>query len=253
MSDFDSAWKVDIRGDLSDLEYLAQTLITGSTTVTKTTEGDADLYIYRSSKFDACNDSREVTTIAQPLLSCLTGILFFAKSARTPLTIGSIRKKNAHGGDDTFVGLCEKLVLHDETGVLSVSSTDKFGNAIPQPVVRPRSAVLADLTESEPNIAKAMRLYAAKDANTWTGLYKLLEVIEDDLGGETQLLQTEWSTKEQRKRFKHSSGSVEVAGDAARHAVEKTTPPKNPMHLDGAIAYINYLLHAWIESKIQGD
>jgi hypothetical protein len=58
-----------------------------------------------------------------------------------------------------------------------------------------------------------------------------------------------WSLPSDLNRFKHSANSVQVAGDKARHGKETTHPPKNPMSLDQAAAYLRYLLESWISAK----
>lgn len=40
-----------------------------------------------------------------------------------------------------------------------------------------------------------------------------------------------------------------VAGDTARHGKEVTSPPANPMSLEEAAAYVNYVVSAWLASK----
>ena len=49
--------------------------------------------------------------------------------------------------------------------------------------------------------------------------------------------------------FDDCETSEKVAGDTARHGKEHEQPPSNPMTLEEAIAYVNYVLHAWFASK----
>jgi hypothetical protein len=92
-------------------------------------------------------------------------------------------------------------------------------------------------------------LLANRDAVTWVGLYRIHEVVEHDVGGREALIKLGRVSKQQLKRFTHSSNSVAAAGDQARHGKEITQPPKNPMSLEEAKAFVMGLLTAWFNSK----
>jgi hypothetical protein len=94
-----------------------------------------------------------------------------------------------------------------------------------------------------------MRLIAASDASSWVGMYRLYEVIEANVGGERSMQHLNCGSGDALKRFKHSANSVAIAGDAARHGKECGLPPTNPMSLEEARAYLNYMLETWLASK----
>lgn len=94
-----------------------------------------------------------------------------------------------------------------------------------------------------------MRLLAAPDHKSWVGMYRIHEVIEADVGSERALIKRDWGSEKDLKRFKHSANSVAVAGDSARHGREVEQPPKHPMSVDEAAAYLNYVLQSWLSSK----
>ena len=91
---------------------------------------------------------------------------------------------------------------------------------------------------------KALRLAARDDATEWVGLYRIYEVIEADLGGEHATAAPGMFPA--LKRFKHTCQSVAVAGDDARHGVERERPPRNPVTLDEARAGVAALMERWI-------
>jgi hypothetical protein len=80
-------------------------------------------------------------------------------------------------------------------------------------------------------------------------MYRIHEVIEHDLGGENAMKKKGWGSANDLKRFKHSANSVNVGGDEARHGKEIQDPPKNPMSVEEADAYLQYVVQAWLTSK----
>lgn len=50
-------------------------------------------------------------------------------------------------------------------------------------------------------------------------------------------------------RFRHTMNSVAALGAEARHGVEQTTPPTDPMPTSQAREFIRDLLVQWIASK----
>ena len=128
--------------------------------------------------------------------------------------------------------------------------TDAVGNIVAPPSPPPpRSAVLLALSDADAAVAKVLHLLSAPDVMTWVGLYRLHEVIEADIGGQHNLEKSGWGSADDLRRFKHSANSVQVGGDHSRHGKEPHTPPKYPMTLAEAEAYVKYIVQAWIAAK----
>ncbi len=136
-----------------------------------------------------------------------------------------------------------RMTVGDTNSVLK----DSQGNAVPTPPLR--TVQLANLVLKDKAAEKCLRLFSYGDAISWVGLYRIYEVIEADVGGMKKIEKEAWSLPDDLDRFKHSANSVRVAGDKARHGKENTQPPKNPMTLDQASAYLRYLLESWISAK----
>jgi hypothetical protein len=166
------------------------------------------------------------------------------------LKYGALYRPNQNGGRDIFVRIRESLQIRVEMGAVTAIVADAAGNVIAQPVPPPpRSAVLLQLAAEDAAIAKVLRLLSAQDAMTWVGLYRIHEVIEDDVGGQHKFEKEGWGSADDLRRFKHSANSVEVGGDKARHGKEPQVPPKNPMTLAEAEAYVRYIIQAWLAGK----
>jgi len=247
MNTSDWRWEVQIRGALSDLEHLAQHFTSDRASVVRD-ERDGS-YLYHATAFDACETSEKVLTTADDELAVLSGILKFVRDSREPILTGAVHKRHADGRCDVFVHIREGIKLQAEVGDVIVTVTDAHGNHVQQPTPPPRIVTISALAAKNAAVTRAMRLFAAPDVRTWVGLYRLHEVIEADVGGEHSLQKMDWGSKHDLKRFKHSANSVKIAGDAARHRNQHDQPPSNPMTIEEAVAYANYVLHAWLASK----
>lgn len=244
MSISDWRWEVQIQGNLSDLEHLARHCTFDYASVFRDEQNDS--YLYYSKAFDVCETSEKVLVTADDELAVLSGVLKFVRDSHEPVLTGAVHKSQEDGRRDVFVHIRETLQLRAEIGEVTVTVTDAEGNLVQQLTPPPRTVTISELAIQDAAVTKAMRLFAAPDVKTWVGLYRLHEVIEADVGSERLLV---WGSKNDLKRFKHSANSIEVAGDAARHGKENTQPPSNPMTIEEAIAYVNYVLHAWLTSK----
>jgi hypothetical protein len=240
-------WQVQLIGDERDLDYLTNVMGVGPRKVLREETGG---YLYESNSFLECAESSEVEIFAEKEVAVLSGILKVERGARESLSYGAVIKPNATGGRDIFVRIREALHVRAEVGAMLAVIRDAKGNVIPQPdPPLPRSAVLLQLSISEPSIAKVLRLLSATDASSWVGLYRIHDVIEEDVGGQHELERQGWCSSEDLRRFKHSANSVQVGGDLARHGTERQQPPRNPMSISEAQAYGNYLMQAWLASK----
>ena len=241
-------WQVQLEGDVRNLEFLANTFSTGSRKVLRDDNGLG--FLYESDSFHSCHSSKDVERIAESELATLSGILRLERDARAELKYGAVYRLDPAGGRDIFMSIHESLQARFEMGVVTPVITVAEGNVIAQPPPPPpRSAVLLQLAAADSAIAKVLRLLSASDAMNWVGLYRLHEVIEDDVGGQHQLQKQGWGSADDLRRFKHSANSVQVGGDKSRHGKEPQVPPKNPMTLAEAEAYAKYIVQVWLASK----
>ena len=244
---FISAWQIQIQGWASDLEHLARHFTATSTKVVKDDRGDG--FLYESDAFLQCQTSEKVLAVANEELPVLSGVLKLVRDSPEPLRAGAVYRLNANGGRDAFVHIHETVNVRAEVGEVTIITTDRAGNVISRQAPPPRTIVVSRLSFGDAAVAKAMRLLAAPDHKSWVGMYRIHEVIESDLGGEHKLKKQGWGSPKDLKRFKHSANSVQVGGDAARHGKEVEEPPKNPMSIDEAAAYLNFVLQSWVAAK----
>ena len=186
-------WQVQLEGDVRDLEFLAGVFATGPRKVLRDERGSG--YLYESDSFHSCSTSEEVEQLANGELAILSGILKLERDARDGLKHGAVYRLGPTGGRDVFVRIHESLQVRVEMGAMTAVVSDAAGNVITQPgPPRPRSAVLLGLASGDPAVAKVLRLLSASDAMTWVGLYRIHEVIEDEVGGQHKLEKQGWGS-----------------------------------------------------------
>ena len=118
-------------------------------------------------------------------------------------------------------------------------------------VVNPGDTMLHDWVEfglTDDDVARALYLYGALEPS-WKNLYMVIEVIEDDLGGETNLIGVGIVSHADLKLFKHTANSYRALGSDARHATLATDPPKSSMSLASAKNLVRELMRAWVQLK----
>ena len=241
-------WQIQLEGDVRDLEFLAKILTTGTRRVLRDESGPG--YLYESDSFNLCSTSEEVEHLAEGELAVLSGILRLERKARDGLKYGAVYRPNQNGGRDIFLRICESIQVRVEMNVAAAVITNAAGNIINHPAPPPpRTVTLLQLSATDAAIAKVLRLLSAADAISWVGLYRIHEVIEEDAGGQHKLEKQNWVSAENLRRFRHSANSVQVGGDQSRHGKEPQVPPKNPMTLEEAEAYVKYILQAWLTRK----
>ncbi|MBU9579991.1 hypothetical protein KTE26_16280 [Ralstonia mannitolilytica] len=128
-----TTWKVRLKGDVGDVEYLAKALQAGPRTVTRAHGSPA--YFYESDSFRQCCTSEEVQYLAEKELALLSGILKLERSAQNSLTYDAIYRPNLNGGEDVFVLRRDSVQARAEVSSVAVVVADATGNVIAQSVL----------------------------------------------------------------------------------------------------------------------
>jgi hypothetical protein len=93
--------------------------------------------------------------------------------------------------------------------------------------------------------ASVLRLLRRTDLS-WSELYYIYDLIVGDVGSVRDL---GWATKAQTDRFRRTANSRHAVGDASRHGREVHQPPRNPMTIDEARAWIRELGRLWLDAR----
>lgn len=247
MSTDSTTWEVAVEGDPIYLEWLARHFTAPPRVVARSV--DADEFVLRLDSFESCSEAADVLALAERQLLVMSGLLRLERRGRHPLRAGAVVRRHSSGRRDIYVSITESVEARCEVGDVVMSIRDAAGNPLPATVPATRAARVAELAAADSSVEKVIRLLAASEAQTWVGLYRIYEVVESDVDGQAALERMHWGPAKDQDRFKHSANSVTAAGDQARHGKEKTHPPKDPMSLEEAGAYVENLIRRWLESK----
>jgi hypothetical protein len=239
-------WEVRVEGAIPDLQHLATHFTSGNIVVIK--DGNSPEFRLTCDRFRSLTSSDAVFAASKAVAAILSGVLRFTRNSSVPVTPSVVYRRHSDGSADVFVCLTDRVELTAEDSVVLASGDVLREGVHVVTATPPISVSLMSLALGNDSVSRAMGLLARSDAFTWVGLYRIHEVIEDAIGGEKALIKCGFGSALQLKRFKHSSNSVAVAGDLARHGKELTKPPKNPMSLEEAKAYVMYALQAWLDS-----
>lgn len=244
-------WQVQINGWPSDLEHLERHFTSGHQRIIK--DQISGGFVYESDAFISLDDHNKVLSIAKAELHILSGVLKFTRSSAKPLSTGAVYRLHGDGRRDAFVILHDSIGIHVEVGEPAITILDADGNVVvvQQPVSIPQSVLLSQLALSDPEVAKAMRLFASPTHTTWVDMYRIYEVIEASVGGQHKLERSKWCDKNAIRLFKQTANSVSATGDDSRHGKEHTDPPKIPMSRNEGMAFLNYILQSWLSSKLK--
>lgn len=150
------------------------------------------------------------------------------------------------GGRDLYASITENVYALDSISV------EGGGAGAVQDVQqeKPYLVKLDELARSDEDVATVLRLLVVPDGETWTGLYRISEVIERAEGGWPKLVARGWTSRTQRERFRRTSNSMAAVGDGARHGSEEHEPPPNPMTLEEGRSYLLMLVQAWFADRL---
>lgn len=241
-------WQVQVEGLLPALENLAHHFHTLPTRVVKD-ERDGG-FLYESDSFAACSEVNEVIDAADQEFAVLSGVLKITRGSDKRLRSGTVYRRKAAGEKDVYARLHDTVQAKGEIGMVTVSATDSQGDIINLRSVPPRDALLFQLARSDSAVAKALRLFAMQDSQSWGGLYRIHEVVQADICSNASFASEVLGSSSKIRRFKRSANSVVNSKDGARHGKELTDPPKDPMPFEEATIYVENILQLWLASKM---
>jgi len=223
-------WFIELKASERDLHFLMSSF------------GSADVSIFqevgstflRAPRLLSDINSAEAFEFATGLLETING----AAKVLNPSYDGTSLK--AIGFRDEQKEIKRHYILHAQAGryILHASGMDD-----------PTISELVQLTITIPSVAKALTLYGSLEHN-WKNLYMVMEVIEEDLGGESSVIRSYPELTQRWKLCKWTANSFSAIGREARHA-KNSEAPSNVMQIEEAQELIRQVLFQWLETKIK--
>jgi hypothetical protein len=232
-------WKAWIEGDVLDLETLADLFSAGDPLVVHDASGD---YYLQSA---ALQDPRSQAGLdaAQALVKRIIGAARAIDQSFRP-----IRLTNRYvGPDGTGHVVVSAGVAEARAKVRAVATVTRNGVPVPQPP--PKGPRYVKLAAQDPDVADALRVLGQPTPLDWYDIYKVLEIVENAVGGARQIENSGWATKADIDRLTASANHPGISGDEARHARMKGTPGANRyLTIHEADGLVRRLVANWIES-----
>lgn len=233
-------WLVEIQGDKSDLQDLAKSLSSPELCITK----DGDNFVLKSTDFERFTNVDDVRNMASGLLSFINGAAKLALDMRERLTIGAIIRVKDDGTHSTFICLSNSITVRGSIGVSIVSPTGVVQEIHPADPIPD----WVKIAQQDENVSKVLQLLGSMN-DDWVNLYRILEIVEKDVGGTKEIKEKGWATQRAVKLFKHTAQSPDAIGQKARHGVQEQEPPPLPMTISEARSLIKTIIHNWLRSK----
>jgi hypothetical protein len=234
-------WQVLLTGDDHDLEELPKSF------------GGPDLMIEKGEdgftlKWRGMEDLTEVSAVrdkAHEIIGLLDGAARIVLGTRAPIGFGGVALIRPDGSKVHEVS--GSATTHTGARVSSVTLRHADGTEevlhLADPVAEWVRIGLRDKVAAD-----VLHLVALKPLD-WVNLYRILEIIGQDVGGRHGISGYRWTTKAALDRFRHTANSRTAIGDEARHGKEHTQPPSDPMALAEARSLIETVLHNWMRTK----
>jgi hypothetical protein len=204
-------------------------------------EKDGDTVFLTSSTFDAMSSRDEVFAKAEQMVPSIKAAIRLAGVRLTgQVAAHRVEEQTPDGPRSTTyakVGSATAVIITALPPTILIN-----GKPPPPPPPIPVEIALRD-----PRVALAFELFAREP--NWYDLYNVLDVIEEDIGGEKVLEHKGWAPASELKRFTATANNLTALGFEARHARDAWQPPKTPMTLDEAVDLLRRLLTSWLATK----
>jgi len=215
-------WLIRLKGGKSSLENLSKLGLPVGWSVT---EDDGNYYL-RSANFNSLANAGDVRVHANGFLEAIRAALGFKLGYPQAIEVDAVIGVEENGTREHSAQLTANAVI---AGTLD----DSIESLIP-------------LAIQDKNVRDALRFFPEQN---WVNLYKIYEIVRDDVGGDDKVVKNGWATKNEIKRFTQTAQSRDALGDAARHASAKFKSPSKPMSLSEAMSLIKIVLENWLCSK----
>ena len=200
---------------------------------------EPDGFFLSSPILDKLNDPREITSKAKQFLDVINGAANILYSNHKPVDTGIIKQKGENGGYNITVLIDSTIELRSRMNGTLTANRDHETHPIQTTVES-----WIEKAEKHQSIRDALHFF---NEVTWWNLYKIFEIIRDDVGGQKGL--NRLLDRKKTSHFTQAAQSRELLGDMARHASRKYKRPTTNLTLQEARDLIIELFKNWISKK----
>jgi len=241
-------WKIQISGPKELLLELSEILTDEDFRLVHI---DGDFFI-ESIAFDQISTPDEMIKMVGNNLDLLTNSVHLIRGIAEPIKVGGIARRKDDGSKVISpLALKDHIPLSNNLKIKVSWAKGKVINKEGKDVTpHPANDIkrMFDTARSYDEIYKAVFLLATRPMD-WNSLYKLLDLIADDVGGFKEIKSRGWASKNSLERIHHTSVSYEEAGIDSRKLTQKQKPPSKPISLKQARSIMLSMFHNWWREK----
>ena len=226
-------WMFELEGDIKFLEELSKYFTSGELLIFKE---EVNRYFLKSTYFNNLKHEYEARNKAEHLITLINGATEFILYRKKPIERMNLAIKINDDGSKSFSYSIPCYVNIIPKMKDSIISERKY---------LLREWVIASLKDDKIAI---LFEFICSDSNKWYLLYKRLELVQVDLGGETKLINKKWVPESEIKLFKHTANCYKAIGIEARH-YNREERPSNPMAYPDAKKLIDKINLKWLEER----
>ena len=241
--------KAYLKGWETDLLTLADLFGKGDPAIAADDEGD--YYLSFTVPDELFHDAERLQATASVLLRRLNGLgrLFDHEF----LSVGLVGRFSDETGQQQQVVLADSAEVRDRAFAAVVATEgEQVAASAPPP---PPGPGYLQLAEADPDAAEVLEILSKPDSPPdWFDLYKLLEIVSQNvsglpgLKGLPRLKKKGWVPSAQLEAFTASANHQGISGGQARHARMSGTPsPRLMMTLSEAQQLVGALVKAWLD------
>jgi len=224
-------WMFELNGDISFLEELSKYFTSKEIFIIK----KDNRYFLKSDCFNNLKYDYEARNKAEYLIKSINGAAEFILYRKKPIKIYQTIKINDDGSKNFIYSIpCSINIIPK----MKKSTINERKNCLKEWVIK----------SIEDDKIAILFEFICSESNKWYLLYKRLELVQVDLGGETKLINKNWVPENEIKLFKHTANCYKAISIEARH-YNINKPPPNPMTYSDAKKLIDKINLKWLEEK----
>ena len=226
-------WMFKLEGDIKFLEELSKYFSSSELLIFKE---KGNIYYLKSTYFNNLNYEYEARNKAEHLITLINGATELTLYRKKPVERMNLAIKINDNGSKSFS--------------YSIPCTANIIPKMKESTIDERKKLLKEWVIASLKDDKIATLFEfiCSDSNKWYLLYKRLELVQVDLGGETKLINKKWVPESEIKLFKHTANCYKAIGIEARHYNSKKRP-SNPMTYPDAKKLIEKINLKWLEER----
>jgi len=212
-------WLVRLKGEEFDLEILPPLLHSTKLSIIK----ENDSYYLKSSDFDSLKSADKVRESAIAIIKRLNSAMMLFNYNFHSISEDGVLLVEKNGKRCFNLYLEESIKIRSRVSAnLKAITLDGVQQIVPQ-----HSTVESwiNLAKNDKTVADVLHFFAKQN---YASLYKVYEVIRDDIGSQQAIIKSGFVKKQKLKRFTQTAQSSLALGDEARHASKKCNLQQSP-------------------------